>query len=482
MEWSQTPRVLLVWPDGGKILRNRLDLVLLERYCSAHGSQLALVTTDPEVIYQAEKVGVPIFETREIAQIRPWRKSFREFTRREIVQHASEGREIDLTSREDRKQVRQLPAWSRIAIFTTALLGVLGVLGMLLPAATIVIKTETQERSLEIPIRAIKGESGLNLSGIIPLRESKITVQDQVSVPATGSVLVPTEKATGMVVFSNLGEEPVEIPEGSVLSTSGDPPIQYLTEEKGIVAGGYGEEVLIPVIALRPGVSGNVSSDEINTIGGSLGANLTASNPEPTSGGSEILVEAPSTSDRRQANRLITAALNDLARSELVSLLNEGDLLLTPDLDLQVTQEEFYKPDDGNPGSELILNKEVEYSIFYIAGEDIDQLVASLIMAQYQGSISQPIMDSAQIQEIDPPQLQSDQDYLMKIKVTWLEQKRLDTDQIIQIALGKNSDQAAELIQQEYDLDQTPEIILAPEWWFRIPVLPFRIMIVEGGA
>jgi len=34
MDWSQTPRVLLVWPERGKVFRNRIDLVLLDRYLS----------------------------------------------------------------------------------------------------------------------------------------------------------------------------------------------------------------------------------------------------------------------------------------------------------------------------------------------------------------------------------------------------------------------------------------------------------------
>ena len=32
MQWSQTGRILLVWPEHGKILTRRLDLILLLRH------------------------------------------------------------------------------------------------------------------------------------------------------------------------------------------------------------------------------------------------------------------------------------------------------------------------------------------------------------------------------------------------------------------------------------------------------------------
>ena len=84
MDWSQAPRILLIWPDTSKVLRSKLDLILLERYSSANGSQLAIISKDNKVIYQAEKAGVPVFDSRREAQIQPWRKSARDFQRQEL--------------------------------------------------------------------------------------------------------------------------------------------------------------------------------------------------------------------------------------------------------------------------------------------------------------------------------------------------------------------------------------------------------------
>ena len=120
MDWSQTPRALLVWPERGSVLRARLDLILLERYSSSHGSQLALLTQDPEVIFQAGEAGIPVFQSRKTAQLQSWRKSFREFKRRELEDKVVEVRGNDLFSREIKPAHKDLPPWTRISIFVAA--------------------------------------------------------------------------------------------------------------------------------------------------------------------------------------------------------------------------------------------------------------------------------------------------------------------------------------------------------------------------
>ena len=53
MGWSQTSRIVLVWPNKGKILDRRLDLVLLQRHSMLLGAQLALVTQEEEILFHA---------------------------------------------------------------------------------------------------------------------------------------------------------------------------------------------------------------------------------------------------------------------------------------------------------------------------------------------------------------------------------------------------------------------------------------------
>ena len=59
MGWGKTRRILLVWPTRGQILTRKLDLQLLLRQAQTAGEQLALVTYDPDVLFNASRAGDP---------------------------------------------------------------------------------------------------------------------------------------------------------------------------------------------------------------------------------------------------------------------------------------------------------------------------------------------------------------------------------------------------------------------------------------
>ena len=81
MGWAKDSRILLVWPEKHRLLNRRLDLILLQRHSRTLGSQLALVTRDPEVHYFAPRLGIPVFRSLHKAQGQHWRvpRRFRRF-------------------------------------------------------------------------------------------------------------------------------------------------------------------------------------------------------------------------------------------------------------------------------------------------------------------------------------------------------------------------------------------------------------------
>src|SRR5512134_1278429 len=72
MSWAKGDRILMVWPERGRVLYRRLDLALLQRQSQAQGAQLALVTQDPEVRYFAPRLGIPVFKSLRKAQRAAW--------------------------------------------------------------------------------------------------------------------------------------------------------------------------------------------------------------------------------------------------------------------------------------------------------------------------------------------------------------------------------------------------------------------------
>ena len=482
MDWSQTPRVLLVWPERGSVLSNRLDLVLLERYCSSHGSQIALVTRNAEVIYQAGEAGIPVFQSRKTAQLQPWRKSFREFKRRELEDKVVEVRDRDLFSRDNKPAQKELPQWSRISIFIAAVLAVLAIAGILLPSATITINKEINQKSLIVPIRAIPGDNQIQISGQVPVQELSIEVEDHQSIPASGITAIPSEYASGEVVFTNLGKEAVTIPVNTILSTDTDNPVQFLTSESGKLPSTAGDTITISIEAINPGKSGNVLTDQITTISTSLAAEVSVSNPLPTNGGTDILISAPNNSDRRRLSRTLNISLKNLAVQEITDLLNQDDVLLTSDLENFEIIDEIFSPEEGLPGAELNLEVKGRFLVLYTSGNDLFSLANDLVKAQYQNDHYEPILDNITISQLTSPTVGDSETYTWRMEITWIDHKINDQNEILQTVIGKQPIEAESLLQETLDLDEQPRIVLSPTWWPRIPVLPFRIKINEGES
>lgn len=72
MNWSQTRRILLVFPAAATNLIHPLDLTLIKRHAGSLGAQLAIVTMDPKIEYAAGQVGIPVFDNILMAQEGKW--------------------------------------------------------------------------------------------------------------------------------------------------------------------------------------------------------------------------------------------------------------------------------------------------------------------------------------------------------------------------------------------------------------------------
>ena len=478
MDWSQSPRILLVWPDRGKVLRNRLDLVLLERYCTAHGSQLALLTSNTEVIYQAEEAGIPIFQSRKAAQLQPWGKSFREFERKEITQKAGEYRDIDSIKKSESSITVSFPTWVRILIFTIAILAVLAIAGLLLPSAVITIPEEGITKRLIVPVKADPEMDFVNISGIIPARKLMLKIDGEKSRPASGNISIPDEIAAGEVIFTNLSEFSITIPDNSILSTSTEDPVLFITLESGSTPQGIGEQVAVKIRALEGGSRGNVSADQINRINQAFGADLTVTNPAPLSGGTDIDVTAPTQADRTFLTSSLMTEIEQKALEDFQGLISEGDVLFSSSLNVVEIENESSAPDPGLAGEKITLSKRVKYEIWYAAEEDINFLADQIITAQYRDRNFEFIPGSLSIDYERTTVSMSE--WILNIK--WEERKLINSFEIIQLALGKDVNDAQDLIQESLKSTKTPEISIKPDWWFRLPILPFRIKLINNGV
>jgi hypothetical protein len=482
MDWAQAPRMLLVWPDQESVLRDRMDLILLERYCSSHGSQLALLTTDPEVAFQASKAGIPVFHTRRDAQLQPWGKSYREFQRQDLQRYKSE-KPLPESLRRDLSPPRlKLPIWARIPIFTLGVIAVLAIAGTLLPTTEIILQPMVKPRSMLVPFQADLAGEEIGISGIVPGRELEIIVSAQSSIPASGTTPVPSEYARGVVVFTNLGQASVTIPQGTILSTGGVNPVLFQTLDEISTPQGSGEQAEVAIEAQNPGESGNVAENLIQLINYQAGAELSVTNPQATEGGADLLIPAPTPGDREELSKQLDQILEEKAHQQIALALAENDLLLSTRLAENQILEESYTPAEQAPGDTLWLDRTVHYQVYYASWQDLNALSKELVLAQYQESSYQPILESITLTRSTDPVEDRDQQYSWRMEISWDETPIVNSEELISRILGKTSQQAAAIILEDLPLTRDPVILAWPSWWPRIPVLPFRITINTGES
>jgi hypothetical protein len=149
---------------------------------------------------------------------------------------------------------------------------------------------------------------------------------------ATGSAEVPSSRATGTVVFSNLLAQDYTVGQGTRVRTSAGRPVRF--ETIGDVTVPPSGRAAIGIEALEPGPQGNVGIGLINRVEGAAARAVRVTNPEPTRGGGVSQVRAVTELDREALRQTLLKELRDrgyervLARPEDEGGLREGEYLL----------------------------------------------------------------------------------------------------------------------------------------------------------
>ena len=479
MDWSQTSRVLLEWPKDGKILQHRLDLVLLERYCSSNGSQLAVLTSDRQVIDQAEDAGIPVFQSRSTAQLRAWGKSQREFIRQDLVENTHHPRDLSSLKKDQENQPGQLSSWGRILSFSLGVAAVLAIGATLLPSAIVQIPAVINLREITIPVQAVPDQSGIQISGVIPSRTLEITVDQQASAASTGIMALPAEYARGEVIFTNLSDQEIFIPVNTVLSTDISAGPLFITTESGSLPGSFNSEITLPVQALEPGSSGNLPEFSISRISQELGAELIVANPSPISGGEDILIPAPSSGYHEKLISSLEILLLDQAFEMAAEELEPGDILITFDPHSTEILESSFDPELGSASDSLTISRTSQFLFYYASAADLQILAEQAVSGLYSESELSPNLGSIDINHLTDPVLGNGLAAGWQIQIVWSEKQNYNQGRIIQSILGKDPAEAGSLLRTDLNLRGQPEINIKPVWWVRVPILPFRITILE---
>jgi hypothetical protein len=477
MGWGQTGRILLVWPPRGRILNQRLDLVRLQRRCAQLGTQLALITRDPEVRFYARELNIPVFETPHQAQESRWRtrpfyKRFRPPTPRPNLD----------TLRQELRPIT--PPWpdqplARLGLFTIGVLAILAIAAVLLPHAEVHLYPNERVEGITIPVQASPAFQKVNLTGVVPARTISVIVEGRDSLPVSGTVSAPASPATGEVRLTNLTDQALTVPSGTVVLTSDDPPIRFIITSDGQLPGKVGGSITLPVQALTLGQQGNLPPNRLTSLEGALGLKVRVTNIKPTSGGANALVPAPTDLDRSRLLNQLNARLRQMALEELRSMLNPGDILFPETLSRVRILERSYSPAKREPADELHLTLRLEFQAQMVSEEDLRTLAEAVLQTRHPEGYY-PLPDSLGITHRTTPQMTEEGTIEWSMYAVWRLRADVPETQAVRLILGSSSSQAERRLFSALHLSAPPDIELSPSWWPIMPVLPFRIQVAIG--
>ena len=478
MSWAKTARILLVYPRRSRILARTLDLRLLQRHAVALGAQLAIVAPMEEIRLAARETGILVFKTPAIALRRTW--------------GAQPGPEMPVrrAPRPDLRQMRRevFPVearWRnllgiRLLFFSLAVLAVLVLVALLLPAATVSLTPAAQMQSLAISASASSKVATVNLTGSIPERLAFSVIDRSKTAAVTGSLVIPDAFAVGLVQFGNLTNVQVTIPSGTVIRTIGTPPVRFATTMDAVVTAGAGKTIDVPVQAVEAGSTGNLPADALVAFEGDLGTSLAGNNPSPTTGGSDRSAPVQTAQDRISLRAALVSEILDQCITSLPKSLSPGDTFFPDTLAVGQVLSETYFPAEGQTGQTLSLRMNLQCQAQYAASADVSSLAMLALDANLPAGF-EPVTAVVATVNSDTPLTDSGGVTRWEVQAQRLLHARLDPLEAAQLILGRSPAEAGRRLAGALQLAGPPRIELVPAWWPWLPVVSFRIAISTGN-
>ena len=473
LSWAKTPRILLVWPKYAKVTLRILDLKVLQRHADSLGAQLGLVTRRAKVRRDAESLGIPVFASTTTAQRELWPDPVPRSTR------------TPKPPRRDLREIRDAvyqkePAWrtsllGRVLTFTVGVMAFVTVAGLFVPRAALTLYPETQVQSIVIPVAASEATASISLAGGVPALTLSVTEQAEQSLAIVSEISVPKSKAKGVVQFTNLSQNELSIPAGTVVATAAEVPVKFTTLEDATLAAGIDEVVEIPIEAQQAGTDGNVPNDAVIVVEGPLGLTVSVTNPEPVTGGVISQVTGANDDDRARLREVMLENLRRMAETELRSKIGPADVLLVDTLEIKQVLSEAFDPPAGQPGKTLVLNMQVEFSARYVSDDAMRELsLATLNAAGQDGFVSTSAPDYKVITE---PSTDNSGISHFELMVTRTLLREVDEMRVFSIVRGGKPDLMKAELASALSLRRSPDILLTPSWWPWMPLIPFNISV-----
>jgi hypothetical protein len=487
LDWVKEPIVLLILPVKGDLLTKYLDLALLQRHADALQLQAGLVTVDHRVSGQAKALGIPTFGSVRSASNsrRGWWRGRR---RRETLGQPARLDEADNQEIVRRKRVK--PLWQKwttrylalmLYLFTLAVLFIAAV--YTIPGATITLKPKIRPLQVRRQIVADPALESVDASGAsVPGRVLSSIQEWQAEVDTTGAVEVADAPAKGTVVFVNQLDQPVTVPTGSRVSTSAGEHTIFQTMSVVEVPGVVGGTVEVEVVAIEPGVEGNVRANRINRIEGPLAFQLEVRNLEATAGGGGRLENAVTESDVERLRSHVMQQLQVRALADMENQLAENEFLARDSLRVVRVIQETYSHFEEEQTDNLVLDIRAELQATAVDETKAIGLAYEELAAGVEDGY-ELIPESLQFEGGEVEGVDGQGRVTFEMYGEGMTAANLVLDDILTDIAGQKIGVAAAYMYESLPLQDYPSVHVWPGWFGRLPFLPVRMQTqIEFGS
>lgn len=471
MTWAISSRMLLFFPNGYPLDQSPLTMKLIKRFAEANGARVALVTRNRIMRAIAEEQGIPCFPSAPQAEKKNWPQPKAKTTQRRI-----QGAEQIIKQKDGvRTQQRTKSPVRTQRVITVLILMIVLVAASVLfvPTAHITFYPVLTNQEMSIKVMADPSVNTSLENGKIPAQKITMLVSGELAGDSSGKVSIPKSKATGEVQLVNLTTKSVILARGTIVSTGGTTPVEfYLTKEISL-PGSTNEIKIASIEAVMAGAGGNVPSKSIIHISG-FEQSVSISNSIPTIGGLEQSYPTPTSLDYEKLESQLREQLLSKCKNEIENEVTIGQRILAPSVELGEIVSKTQTPKIGEPSDRAILSLETECSAIAINETDENQL-AKMFLDQGLPQGLLPVDDKIVIENTSLATKNSDGIFSWNETVNRELMQSWDVEKVMRMISGKSIDNASLILSNAFMQINEAEMIITPQWWKYVPILPAKI-------
>ena len=138
--------------------------------------------------------------------------------------------------------------------------------------------------------------------------------------------------------------------------------------------------------------------------------------------------------------------------------------------------DENYDPTLGQPGKQVTLSMQVEFTASYASGEDLTELASTVLNASLpEGFVATGA--PLEFETVTPHLTDNDGITRWSVRISRQMERQVDAGKIIPLVQGRSPALATTNLKENLDLADAPDIQLRPEWWPWLPLIPFNITV-----